>query len=90
LTRRQIRPAVASKLSEPGEWAADDVLGEITVVVGGAPARGATAMDTSEDVAARVAEAERSGLTRKDAMASVTAETGLPNDGVRHGDQGEG
>jgi 16S rRNA (cytidine1402-2'-O)-methyltransferase len=33
-------------------------------------------MDT-EDVAARVAEAERSGFTRRDAIASVAAETGL-------------
>jgi 16S rRNA (cytidine1402-2'-O)-methyltransferase len=65
-------------LSELAEWAADGVLGEITIVVGGAAARGATATDTSDDAAARVAEAERSGLTRKDAIASVAAETGLP------------
>jgi 16S rRNA (cytidine1402-2'-O)-methyltransferase len=68
-------------LSELAEWAADGVLGEITIVVGGAAVRGATAGDASaatDNVAARVAAAEQAGLTRKDAIASVAAETGLP------------
>jgi 16S rRNA (cytidine1402-2'-O)-methyltransferase len=66
-------------LSELVEWAADGVLGEITVVVGGATSGRATsgAAASTEDVAAKVAAAEQAGLTRKDAIASVAAETGL-------------
>jgi 16S rRNA (cytidine1402-2'-O)-methyltransferase len=66
-------------LGDLADWAAGGVLGEITVVVGGAvaPAAAAAAAGTTEDVAARVAAAERAGLTRKDAIASVAAETGL-------------
>jgi 16S rRNA (cytidine1402-2'-O)-methyltransferase len=62
-------------LGELATWAADGVLGEITVVVGGATSTGATA--TTEDIAARVAAAEEAGLTRKDAIASVATDTGL-------------
>ncbi len=67
-------------LGELAEWAADGVLGEITVVVGGgAPVAGAAtaAAATTDDIAAKVAAAEQAGLTRKEAMASVAAETGL-------------
>ena len=68
-------------LAELAVWAAGGVLGEITLVVGGAvvrePAAAAAAAGTSQDIAAKVAAAERTGLTRKDAIASVTAETGL-------------
>jgi 16S rRNA (cytidine1402-2'-O)-methyltransferase len=62
-------------LGELATWAAGGVLGEITVVVGGAPSVEATA--TAEDIAAKVSAAEQTGLTRKEAMASVAAETGL-------------
>ena len=56
-------------------WAIpNSVLGEITIVVGGATSEGAA---TPEGVAARVAAAEQAGLTRKDAIASVAAGTGL-------------
>jgi 16S rRNA (cytidine1402-2'-O)-methyltransferase len=66
-------------LGELAEWAADGVLGEITVVVGGAgKVAAATATATStEDIAAKVAAAQRTGLTRKDAVSAVAAETGL-------------
>jgi 16S rRNA (cytidine1402-2'-O)-methyltransferase len=63
-------------LGELAAWAADGVLGEITVVVGGATSAGAAAAST-EDVVAKVRAAEQAGLTRKEAMASVAAETGL-------------
>jgi 16S rRNA (cytidine1402-2'-O)-methyltransferase len=68
-------------LSELAEWAANGVLGEITLVVGGATAaegaRGAATESTAEDIAARVLAAEQAGRTRKDAITSVAAETGL-------------
>ena len=66
-------------LGELASWAADGVLGEITVVVGGAraPAAATAAAGTTEHIAAKVAAAEQAGLTRKDAIASVVAETGL-------------
>jgi 16S rRNA (cytidine1402-2'-O)-methyltransferase len=64
-------------LGELAAWAADGVLGEITVVVGGATSAGAAAAASTEDVAAKVRAAEQAGLTRKEAMASVAAETGL-------------
>ncbi len=66
-------------LGELASWAADGVLGEITVVVGGAraPAAATAAGGSTEHIAAKVAAAEQAGLTRKDAIASVAAETGL-------------
>jgi 16S rRNA (cytidine1402-2'-O)-methyltransferase len=65
-------------LGELAAWAAGGVLGEITVVVGGAPEDEVTgAGSTIAEAVERVAEAEREGLTRKDAVASVAAETGL-------------
>ncbi len=68
-------------LGELAAWAKDGVLGEITIVVGGAvgprAAAAAAAAATPQDVAAKVAAAERTGLTRKEAIASVAAETGL-------------
>ena len=77
-THEQIK---RGSLGELAAWAADGVLGEITVVVGGASSAGAgaatAAAAATEDVAAKVAAAEQAGLTRKDAIASVTAETGL-------------
>jgi 16S rRNA (cytidine1402-2'-O)-methyltransferase len=63
-------------LGELAAWAADGVLGEITVVVGGATA-GAGAAASTEDIAAKVEAAEQNGLTRKEAMASVAAQAGL-------------
>ncbi len=65
-------------LGELADWAAGGVLGEITVVVGGASKdEVAGAGPTIAEAVERVAEAERSGRTRKDAIAAVVAETGL-------------
>jgi 16S rRNA (cytidine1402-2'-O)-methyltransferase len=65
-------------LGELAAWAAGGVLGEITVVVGGAPEDEVTgAGSTIAEAVQLVAEAEQAGLTRKDAVASVAAETGL-------------
>jgi 16S rRNA (cytidine1402-2'-O)-methyltransferase len=64
-------------LAELAAWAAGELLGEITVVVAGAPAREIGAAD----VAGAVAEVSRrvaSGTSRRDAVAAVAAEAGLP------------
>jgi len=63
-------------LAELASWAAEGVKGEITLVVGGAPAR-AVAMDAAQ-LAAAVAEEEAAGASRKDAIRAVVARTGLP------------
>jgi 16S rRNA (cytidine1402-2'-O)-methyltransferase len=68
-------------LADLADWAEKGVLGEITVVVGGAgfgvAAAATAAAATTEDVAAKVAAAEQAGLTRKEAIADVAAQTGL-------------
>jgi 16S rRNA (cytidine1402-2'-O)-methyltransferase len=64
-------------LAELAEWAADGVRGEVTVVVGGAPA-GAEATTDPAELAARVARLETEGLPRKAAMAAVAAKAGVP------------
>jgi 16S rRNA (cytidine1402-2'-O)-methyltransferase len=63
-------------LEELASWAADGVRGEITVVVGGAPAA-PVALSPSE-LAAEVAAEEAAGATRKDAIRAVVVRTGLP------------
>ena len=63
-------------LAELASWAADGVKGEITLVVGGAPAH-AVEMDAAQ-LAAAVAEEEAAGASRKDAIRAVVARTGLP------------
>jgi len=57
-------------------WADDGVRGEITLVVGGAPA-GASEAGPAE-LAAAVAEREAAGETRKDAIAAVAVAHGRP------------
>ena len=82
-THEEIRRA---DLGELARWAASGaVLGEITVVVGGArsaaaPASAgpAAAAAMAAGVAARVAAAEQAGRTRKEAIAQVAAELGIP------------
>jgi len=65
-------------LAELAVWAAGGLLGEITFVVEGAPAaRGTGAGDVSAAVA-EVARRVAGGLSRKDAIAAVAAETGVP------------
>jgi 16S rRNA (cytidine1402-2'-O)-methyltransferase len=63
-------------LAELASWAADGVRGEITLVVGGAPAA-PVALSPSE-LAALVADEEAAGATRKDAIRAVVVRTGLP------------
>ncbi|HEX3752440.1 MAG TPA: 16S rRNA (cytidine(1402)-2'-O)-methyltransferase [Streptosporangiaceae bacterium] len=65
-------------LGELAGWAtAGHPLGEITVVVGGAPARIVGPADVDEAVA-EVSRRMASGLSRRDAVAAVAAEAGLP------------
>ena len=67
-------------LAELAEWAAGDVRGEITLVVGGAPAAGGTA--GADELAADVAAREAAGEARKDAIAEVARERGVPKRSV--------
>jgi 16S rRNA (cytidine1402-2'-O)-methyltransferase len=70
-------------LGDLAAWAGRGVLGEITLVVAGAPARGRRSPDGpgfAASVAAAVAEVsarEAAGMPRKLAIAAVAAETGL-------------
>lgn len=59
-------------LAELAEWAADGVLGEITVVVGGAPAEKPPLSDALDEVRRRVSAGEK----RSAAAAAVAAATG--------------
>ncbi|WP_042372020.1 16S rRNA (cytidine(1402)-2'-O)-methyltransferase [Streptacidiphilus neutrinimicus] len=65
------------RLGELADWAADGVRGEITVVVAGAPAAPPTAVDAAE-LARRVALRVDAGEHRKEAIAAVAVEAGLP------------
>ncbi|WP_459249251.1 16S rRNA (cytidine(1402)-2'-O)-methyltransferase [Streptomyces youssoufiensis] len=65
-------------LAELAAWAAGDVRGEITLVVEGAPEPGPQDL-TPAELARRVAvREEEAGERRKEAIAAVAAETGLP------------
>jgi 16S rRNA (cytidine1402-2'-O)-methyltransferase len=64
-------------LGELARWAAEGVRGEITVVVTGAPQRGPEELDAVELVR-RVRVREEAGERRKEAIAAVAAEAGLP------------
>ncbi|MFJ8083685.1 16S rRNA (cytidine(1402)-2'-O)-methyltransferase [Streptomyces sp. NPDC096205] len=64
-------------LAELAAWAAEGVRGEITVVVEGAPERGPETLDAAELVR-RVRVREEAGERRKEAIAAVAAEAGLP------------
>jgi 16S rRNA (cytidine1402-2'-O)-methyltransferase len=63
-------------LAELASWAAEGVRGEITVVVGGAPEP--TVDLTAGELVRQVHVREEAGLTRKDAVAAVAQETGVP------------
>ena len=71
-------------LGELAQWASGGVLGEVTVVVGGAAQLGPAGDGTGSparsaaELAALVAAAEQAGNPRKDAIATVAAEHGLP------------
>ncbi|GAA0681429.1 16S rRNA (cytidine(1402)-2'-O)-methyltransferase [Kitasatospora atroaurantiaca] len=64
-------------LGELAAWAAGGVKGEITVVVAGAPPAAPQSL-TPEELARRVAVREEAGERRKEAIAAVAAELGLP------------
>ncbi|MFG2513360.1 16S rRNA (cytidine(1402)-2'-O)-methyltransferase [Streptomyces sp. NPDC048584] len=64
-------------LAELAAWAAEGVRGEITVVVEGAPEKGAEEIDDAELVR-RVRVREEAGERRKEAIAAVAVEAGLP------------
>lgn len=63
-------------LAELAEGAVDGVLGEVTLVVAGAPDSGSAVVDLAE-LAERVAAFERDGLTRKEAMSRTAAFAGV-------------
>jgi 16S rRNA (cytidine1402-2'-O)-methyltransferase len=63
-------------LGELAGWAERGVLGEVTIVVGGRT-DGPSPFD-ADDLVALVAERERAGLSRKDAIADAAREAGLP------------
>lgn len=64
-------------LAELAEWASDGLLGEITVVVGGAPPRAAESVDATT-LAADVAVRESAGMPRKEAIAEVAVARRVP------------
>jgi 16S rRNA (cytidine1402-2'-O)-methyltransferase len=67
-------------LGELAAWARGGVLGEITIVVAGATT--ARAVATVEQAAALVAEREAAGAARKEAIAAVARDFGLPKRAV--------
>jgi 16S rRNA (cytidine1402-2'-O)-methyltransferase len=64
-------------LAELAEWAAEGVRGEITVVVEGAPERAPGELD-AEELVRRVRAREEAGERRKEAIAAVAVEAGVP------------
>jgi 16S rRNA (cytidine1402-2'-O)-methyltransferase len=64
-------------LKDLAAWAAEGVRGEITIVVEGAAEPGPQELDPVE-LARRVAVREEAGQRRKEAIAAVAAEAGLP------------
>ena len=72
-THEEVRRGPLASLAE---WAADGVRGEITLVVGGAPAERVSL--SPAELAAEVAAEESAGATRKDAIRAVVVRTGLP------------
>jgi 16S rRNA (cytidine1402-2'-O)-methyltransferase len=75
-THEEIRRA---SLGELAGWAADEVRGEITLVVGGAP-DGAQPDDA--ELVADVAAREAAGQPRKEAIAEVARGRGVPKRAV--------
>jgi 16S rRNA (cytidine1402-2'-O)-methyltransferase len=59
------------------DWAAEGVRGEVTIVVSGATPGAAVSSDP-ESLRAAVAELEESGMRRKEAIAAVAVQAGLP------------
>jgi 16S rRNA (cytidine1402-2'-O)-methyltransferase len=66
---------IRGTVGDLAQWAADGVLGEVTIVVAGAPrAPRADPAEAAEEVAAR----EQAGTPRKTAIAEIARELGLP------------
>ncbi len=63
-------------LGELADWATGEVLGEITVVVGGADS--STVPVTADELVAAVAAREAAGQPRKEAIAEVARERAVP------------
>jgi len=66
-------------LAELAEWAKGEVRGEITLVVGGATA---SAEPVAADLAGLVAVREQAGESRKEAIAAIAHQVGLPKRAV--------
>ncbi len=74
---KRYEETIRGTLSELQNWAdANEVLGEITLVIAGAPVGDAAA--TSADMVARVREFEAAGMDRKGAIATVAEEFKIP------------
>ncbi len=71
---------VRGTLAELAAWATDGVRGEVTLVLEGAPER--LAQLTPDELVRRVAVGEQAGLTRKESLAVVASEAGLPKRAV--------
>ena len=70
---------IRATLGELADWsAAGTVRGEITVVVAGADRAATGSADQPEQLAAAVAQRERDGTARKDAIAAVARDRGVP------------
>lgn len=72
---------IRGPLADLHAWAGGEVRGEITVVIEGASiedVRSAAGLASDEQLAAAVAEAMSRGASRKDAVAQVASEAGLP------------
>jgi 16S rRNA (cytidine1402-2'-O)-methyltransferase len=77
-THEEIRRGTLAGLAG---WAAADVRGEVTLVVEGAPDGAGAALDVGQAVA-EVGRRVADGASRRDAIAAVAAEAGLPRRAV--------
>ncbi len=64
-------------LAELVDWAAEGVRGEVTIVVDGAPG-GPSIENDDESLREAVAQRERAGMSRKDAIVEVAKQAGVP------------
>ena len=74
-THEEVRRGTLGSLAE---WAKDGLLGEITVVIAGAPPPSAEDAPDAAELARRVALAEAGGVPRKEAMRAVATAVGIP------------
>jgi 16S rRNA (cytidine1402-2'-O)-methyltransferase len=73
---KRYEETIRGSLTQLSSWAdANEVLGEITLVIAGASED--SAATTAEDMVARVREFEGAGMDRKGAIASVAQEFGI-------------